>query len=319
MADIDQEIAYSRHDVSSAAGASSVPWKLDSIVSQLRFSREVSHNIRPKGTLRQSPSRPALAKILEGLSASLFPTHYGQSELGRENIDYFVGNILNSALVALVEQVHRSLLFSGDVRGHDEVLHDASLIVCDFAVELPTIRGLLVGDVRAAYEGDPAATNLYEILLGYPGMTAIIYHRLAHTLYVRGAPLVARLISDITHSKTGIDIHPGAEIGPNFFIDHGTGVVIGETSVIGQRVRIYQAVTLGARSFPTDESGALIKGEPRHPIIEDDVVIYAGATILGRVTIGRGSTIGGNVWLTRSVPPNSRISQARTRDEDSTD
>lgn len=320
MSDIDQEIADSQQDVvSKAGGISSVAWRLDAIVSQLRFSREVSHNIRPKGTLRQSPSREALAAILEDLSASLFPTHYGQSELSRENIDYFVGNTLNRALVALVDQVHRSLLFSGDVRSHDEVFRDASLIVRDFAAELPALRGLLVGDVRAAYRGDPAATNLYEILLGYPGMTAIIYHRLAHSLYVRGAPLVARLISDITHSKTGIDIHPGASIGPNFFIDHGTGVVIGETSIIGQRVRIYQAVTLGARSFPTDERGALIKGNARHPVIEDDVVIYAGATILGRVTIGRGSTIGGNVWLTRSVPPNSRISQAKTRDEDTAD
>jgi serine O-acetyltransferase len=218
-----------------------------------------------------------------------------------------------------VEQVHRSLLFSGDVRGHDDVYQHASSIVRDFAVELPSIRGLLVGDVRAAYQGDPAATNLYEVLLGYPGTTAIIYHRLAHSLLGHGAPLVARLIAHIAHSKTGIDIHPGAEIGPNFFIDHGTGVVIGETTIIGERVRIYQAVTLGARSFPTDGGGALLKGGARHPIIEDDVVIYAGATILGRVTIGRGSTIGGNVWLTHSVPPNSHVSQAQTRNSEHAD
>jgi len=150
-------------------------------------------------------------------------------------------------------------------------------------------------------------------LLSYPGTTAIIYHRLANSLYRRGAPLIARLISDIAHSKTAIDIHPGAEIGPSFFIDHGTGVVIGETTIIGERVRIYQAVTLGARSFPADSGGALVKGVARHPIIEDDVVIYAGATILGRVTIGRGSVIGGNVWLTHSVPPNSNVSQAQAR------
>jgi len=302
-----------------ATDASVVHWNLDSIVTQLRFSREVSHNIRPKGSLRQSPSRDALAGILGDLSAALFPTHYGQSELGRENIDYFVGSTLNRALVALIEQVHRSLLFSGDVRSDAKILYDASTIARDFAVELPSIRGLLVDDVRAAYRGDPAAGDLYEILLGYPGMTAIVYHRLAHSLYLRGATLIARLISEIAHSKTGIDIHPGADIGASFFIDHGTGVVIGETAIIGQQVRIYQAVTLGARNFPADESGTLIKGKPRHPIIEDEVVIYAGATILGRVTIGRGSIIGGNVWLTRSVPPNSRISQARIRDQDSVD
>jgi len=313
MADADQGLQYLAEDLSFSAKSPSARWNLDAIVSELRFSREVSHNIRPKGALRQPPSREALSRVLVNLSAALFPTHYGQSELGRENIDYFVGSTLNSALVALVEQVHRSLLFSGDARSHDEVYHAASSIVRDFAGELPAIRGILVSDVRAAYQGDPAATNLYEILLGYPGTTAIIYHRLAHSLYVRGAPLVARLISDIAHSKTGIDIHPGAEIGPHFFIDHGTGVVIGETTIIGERVRIYQAVTLGARSFPADDSGLLIKGNARHPIIEDDVVIYAGATVLGRITIGRGSTIGGNVWLTRSVPPNSHISQAQTR------
>jgi len=318
MTDIEQDVAHSNHNVSSGA-ETSVRWNLDAIVSELRFSREVGHNIRPKGILRQSPSREALAKIVEDLSASLFPTHYGQSELGRENIDYFVGSTLNRALVALLEQVHRSLLFAGDIRNDADVRHDASSIVRDFATELPSIRGLLVGDVRAAYRGDPAAGDLYEILLGYPGMTAIIYHRLAHALYLRGATLVARLISDLAHSKTGIDIHPAAEIGPNFFIDHGTGVVIGETSIIGQRVRLYQAVTLGARSFPADATGTLVKGQPRHPIIEDDVVVYAGATILGRVTIGRGSSIGGNVWLTRSVPPNSRISQARIRDDDNPD
>jgi serine O-acetyltransferase len=321
MADIDHAIAErviaEKRDHPHAAGDIAIPrWNLDAIVSALRFSREVSHNIRPKGLLRQSPSREALVRILEDLSAALFPTHFGQSELGRENIDYFIGSTLNRALVSLVEQIHRSLSFSGDPRSQDEIQRHASAIVRDFAGELPSIRGTLVGDVRAAYQGDPAATNLYEILLSYPGTTAIVYYRLANSLYRRGAPLVARLISDIAHSKTAIDIHPGADIGPSFFIDHGTGVVIGETTIIGERVRIYQAVTLGARSFPADASGALVKGEPRHPIIEDDVVIYAGATILGRVTIGRGSVIGGNVWLTHSVPPNSHVSQARTRSGD---
>src|SRR6202167_2997183 len=164
MTDADQDLQYRAEDFSFAAKSPSARWNLDAIVSELRFSREVSHNIRPKGALRQSPSRGALSRILEDLSAALFPTHYGQSELGRENIDYFVGSTLNRALVSLVEQVHRSLLFSGDVRGNDEVYRHAYAIVRDFAAELPTIRGILVGDVRAAFKGDPAASNLYEVL-----------------------------------------------------------------------------------------------------------------------------------------------------------
>src|SRR4029077_5211566 len=176
--------------------------------------------------------------------------------------------------------------------------------------DLPRIRGLLVSDLRAAYAGDPAATGHSEILLVYPGMAAIIHYRLAHALHKLGARFLARQICEIAHSLTGIDIHPGAEIGGSFFIDHGTGVVVGETAVIGERVRLYQAVTLGAKSFPAGEDGALVKGIARHPVVEDDVVIYAGATILGRIRIGRGSTIGGNVWITRDIPPGSRVAQA---------
>ena len=162
---------------------------------------------------------------------------------------------------------------------------------------------------------DPAARNVDEVLVCYPGIMAIMHYRFAHVLHGLGVPLIARMISEIAHSVTGIEIHPGAQIGGSFFIDHGTGVVIGETAIIGQNVRLYQAVTLGAKRFPVDENGALVKGNVRHPIVEDDVVIYAGATILGRITIGRGSTIGGNVWLTRSVPPGSNISQAQMRQE----
>jgi serine O-acetyltransferase len=289
-------------------------WNLDAIVSELRLSREVSHRIRRPGAIRRTPSRDALVKIMNGLSAALFPTHYGQREFVAESIDYFVGNELNGALVALVEQIRRSLSFtSEDGIGEDELLREAWSIASEFGASLPTIRGFLVSDLRAAFDGDPAATNYPEILIGYPGMTAIIYHRLAHPLHTLGATFLARVISDIAHSTTGIDIHPAAEIGPSFFIDHGTGVVIGETTIIGSRVRLYQAVTLGAKRFPTDDTGALVKGAPRHPIIGDDVIIYAGATVLGRITIGTGSTIGGNVWLTHSVPPGSHVSQAQTR------
>jgi serine O-acetyltransferase len=289
-------------------------WRLDSVVAELRLSREVTHNIRPKGRFRRPPSREAIAAIVDGLAASLFPAHYGGPELAIESLDYFVGATLNQALARLVDQVRLSLSFASESEsGETELAGLAQSITREFAARLPAIRGLLVHDLRAAFAGDPAAAGYPEILLGYPGMTAILHYRLAHALHELGAPLLARLICEIAHSKTGIDIHPAAEIGASFFIDHGTGVVIGATAVIGERVRLYQAVTLGARHFPADENGALVKGRARHPIIEDDVVIYAGATILGRITIGRGSTIGGNVWLTQGVAPGSQVTQAHAR------
>ena len=292
-------------------------WNIDALVAELRQSREVSHSIRHKGRVRELPSRKALARIVEGLAAALFPTHYGERDLNEESIDYFVGNTLHTALNDLVEEVRRGLRFVVDQADEsDETLRQRAIdITRQFGACLPAIRALLVSDIQAAYQGDPAATSFAEILLCYPGIIAIIHHRLAHALHQSGVPFLARLIADIAHSRTGIDIHPGAQIGGSFFIDHGTGVVIGETTVIGQRVRLYQAVTLGARRFPTDADGKLIKGGARHPILEDDVVIYAGATLLGRITIGSGSSIGGNVWLTQSVPPGSNISQASMRNE----
>jgi len=293
-------------------------WQLDRIVAELRISREETHSIRRDGEPRRAPSWDALEAILNGLTEVLFPRHYGQSDLDGENIDYFVGNTLSIALDSLCEQIHRGALFIGDDLLPGFSRPDAVELTRSFALELPAVRGLIISDLRAAFVGDPAARNYPEILIGYPGMTAIIHHRLAHILHRLGARLVARLIAEIAHAKTGIDIHPGASIGSGFFIDHGTGVVIGETAVIGDNVRIYQAVTLGARHFPTDDEGNVIKGDARHPIVEDDVVIYAGATILGRITIGRGSTIGGNVWLTQDVPPNSIVTQAMARNKPST-
>ena len=297
-------------------------WNLGPVIQALRSSREDKHKIRHNGRVRELPSRVALTTIVNGLSAALFPTHYGRPNLTDESIDYFVGDTLNTTLNRLSEQVRRGLLFSVPAgEEHDAASDDAALaqqardITRAFAASLPDIRALLVSDVQAAYAGDPAATSVAEIMLCYPGAIAILYHRLAHRLHALGAPFLARLIADIAHTLTGIDIHPGAHIGASFFIDHGTGVVIGETAIIGQRVRLYQAVTLGAKRFPADASGALIKGTPRHPIVEDDVVIYAGATVLGRITIGAGSTIGGNVWLTQSVPPNSNVSQAQMRND----
>lgn len=292
-------------------------WNLSTVVDSLRVSREATHNIRHQGKVRELPSRDALRVIVNGLSAVLFPTHYGRPNLTDESIDYFVGDTLNTTLERLTEQVRRGLLFSStlDAAGDAELEHKANAITREFATCLPAIRALLVSDVQAALAGDPAATSVAEIMLCYPGTIAILYHRLAHRLHQLGVPFIARLVADIAHSITGIDIHPAAQIGASFFIDHGTGVVIGETAVIGQRVRLYQAVTLGAKRFPADASGTLIKGVPRHPIVEDDVVIYAGATILGRITVGAGSTIGGNVWLTQSVPPGSSVSQAQMRSD----
>jgi serine O-acetyltransferase len=288
-------------------------WRLDHIVAELRTSRDTTHNIRQDGPVRRPPSRDALEAVLNGLVEALFPRHYGQSDLDTENIDAFVGNALNVALNALLEQVHRGNLFVADGPASDQAFQEAVDLTRAFASRLPETRGLLVSDLRAAFVGDPAATSFPEILIGYPGMIAVIHHRLAHILHGLGATLVARLIAEIAHTKTGIDIHPGASVGPSFFVDHGTGVVIGETAVIGERVRIYQAVTLGARHFPADHEGKLVKGTARHPIVEDDVIIYAGATILGRIVIGRGLTIGGNVWLTEDVPPNSFVTQASVR------
>ncbi len=175
---------------------------------------------------------------------------------------------------------------------------------------LPRLRERVFEDARAAWRGDPSCHHPIEALYAYPGVFAVTRHRIAHILHELDVPLLPRLVAEDAHQRTGIDIHPGAKIGRDFFIDHGTGVVIGETAIVGDRVTLYQGVTLGAKSFPVDASGRLVKGLPRHPIVEDDVTIYASATVLGRVTVGRGSVIGGNVWLTHDVPPNSRVSQA---------
>jgi serine O-acetyltransferase len=292
-------------------------FEIDSIVSELGALRMNSLEERQrKDKPPWLPSRKGLSSILEGIGAVLFPNRLGLPAFTEGGTHYFVGHTLDVTLSKLYEQVRLELQFVSGQDSLSKVEHDrARDITQAFASRLPKVRALLDSDIRAAYEGDPAATSVDEVLVCYPGITAITHYRIAHELFQLGVPLIARMISELAHSLTGIDIHPGAHIGGSFFIDHGTGVVIGETSVIGQRVRLYQAVTLGAKRFPTDENGVLIKGNARHPIVEDDVVIYAGATILGRITIGAGSTIGGNVWLTRSVPPGSNITQAQTRNE----
>ncbi len=287
-------------------------WDLGNVVAALHQSREATHKIRHRGRLRELPSRDVLVAVIAGLQAAMFPTHYGRPDLSGESIDYFVGDTLHGTLQLLVEQVRRALRFA-DEASDDDPMPQAIAITRDFAAGLADIRALLVSDLHAAVNGDPAAANVSEVLLCYPGFSAIVHYRLAHALYRAGVPMLPRLVTSIAQASTGVDIHPAADIGGSFFIDHATGVVIGETTIIGRNVRLYQAVTLGAKSFPKDETGALVKGRPRHPIVEDDVVIYAGATILGRITIGKGSVIGGNVWLTQSVPPGSNVSQAQMR------
>jgi serine O-acetyltransferase len=296
-------------------------WGLEQIVAELRASREELHRTRHPLGIRELPSRDAIVGIVAGLRAALFPTHYGEADLTAESVDYYVGHTLESTLRLLAEQIRRALRFLPEHADtpDGELSARAFDVAREFGTQLPAIRAMLVSDIQAAYAGDPAAQHITEILLCYPGVWAMTHHRLAHALHRLGVPLLARFINEIAHSATGIDIHPGAQIGPSFFIDHGTGVVIGETAVIGERVRLYQAVTLGAKSFPADGDGALVKGNARHPIVEDDVVIYAGATILGRVTIGRGSVIGGNVWLTHSVPPGSSVSQGKVREVERSD
>ncbi len=298
------------------SGASN--WNIGGIVSELRALRDQSLMARQRvGNPGKLPSRKALASVVERLSTALFPNRLGSRELANESVDYFVGHTLDVTLTDLVDEVLHELHFvAGPKAVIAEQSQEAMQLVREFASRLPSIRALLESDIQAAFAGDPAARSVDEILACYPGITAVTHHRLAHALYLLGAPLVARIIAESAHSMTGIDIHPGAQIQGSFFIDHGTGVVIGETAIIGERVRLYQAVTLGAKSFAVDDDGMLVKGNARHPIVEDDVVIYAGATILGRITIGKGSVIGGNVWVTRSVPPGSNITQAKSRSDE---
>lgn len=262
------------------------------------------------------PSQKTVSEIVEALRSVLFPGYFGKAELTTETMGFYLGATLDWIQQVLQEQIRRGLCFAcEDASCHPECEVKAKSMNWAFIERLPVLQRVLATDVQAAYEGDPAATSPYEAIFCYPGVLAITDYRLAHELYHLRVPLIPRMMTEHAHSITGIDIHPGAEIGESFFIDHGTGVVIGETCVIGKKVRIYQGVTLGAKSFPLDQDGKPVKGIKRHPVVEDDVIIYSEATILGRVTIGRGSVIGGNVWLTRSVPPGSRITQAQAQED----
>ena len=264
------------------------------------------------------PSRRVIGTVVESLRAILFPGYFGFSDHGQDSIRFHVGSALDHLRIELREQIKRGLCFSCEEDQSCLPFCDrkARELTGEFLRSLPGVQRTLATDVRAAFDGDPAAANPDEVIFSYPGILAITSYRLAHELFRLGVPIIPRMITEAAHSATGIDIHPGAAIGESFFIDHGTGVVIGETCIIGRRVRIYQGVTLGAKSFPVDGEGKPVRGIARHPVVEDDVTIYSGATILGRVTIGRGSVIGGNVWLVHSVPPETRITQAQTREDE---
>jgi serine O-acetyltransferase len=261
------------------------------------------------------PVRDKILKILDLLIELLFPGYTGKRNVTRDNIKFIVGDILCEVRTELAEQIELALRH--ECRLKDCSTGDCATMAREVAGhllnQLPAVREMLKGDVQAAYDGDPAAKSFEEIVISYPCIIAIATHRIAHELYLKDIPLIPRIMSESAHSKTGIDIHPGATIGKNFFIDHGTGVVIGETTVIGDNVKLYQGVTLGAMSFPKDERGRVIKGGKRHPTLEDDVTIYAEATILGDITIGAGAVIGGNVWLTHSVSPGITVAMVKAQ------
>ena len=261
------------------------------------------------------PDREIVVEAVESLRSVLFPGYFGNTDLRDESLHYYIGATLDHALHKLCEQIRRGIAFAEHHPADDCAdLDKAKSITRRFMGRLPALQRTLASDVEAAYEGDPALQDRAEAIFCYPGIFAVTNYRIAHELHVLGVPLIPRMITEQAHALTGVDIHPGAEIGDHFFIDHATGVVIGETCVIGRNVRLYQGVTLGAKSFPLDGSGNPIKGIPRHPIIEDDVIIYSGATILGRVVIGKGASIGGNVWLTHGVAPRSQVTIGMVRE-----
>lgn len=260
------------------------------------------------------PSLPVLDEITCLARAILFPGYYGNSGINGHTIKYHIGVNTERLFQLLANQIHAGLCFSGDpaCAGDNKSYPALALdVAARFVERLPLLRKILATDVEAMYRGDPAAESFGEVILCYPAIKAITNYRIAHQLLGLGVRLIPRIITEMAHSETGIDINPGARIGTHFAIDHGTGVVIGATTIIGNNVKLYQGVTLGAKSFPLDEQGDPMKGIPRHPIIEDDVIIYSNASILGRITIGKGAVIGGNIWVTEDVPPGGRILQKK--------
>jgi len=285
------------------------------LVSSFSFSDEDT----PQATGGSLPNKDRVVEALLLLGEAIFPGRMSSEIIGPGQLESYVEEHISRVHRLLSTDIARAIplrwtgryaVVSGVERTVDNIQAEADQISIELIRRLPVIRQMLMKDVEASYNGDPAALSFAEVLVAYPGVAAITSHRIAHELYRLDVPVVPRLMSEHTHSKTGIDIHPGAKIGESFFIDHGTGVVIGETTEIGNRVKLYQGVTLGAKSFPLDEHGNPVKNVKRHPTIEDDIVIYSGATILGGDTvIGTGSVVGGNVFLLKSVPPGSTVLQ----------
>ncbi len=277
-----------------------------SLVHSYRETTRIT-NIRKKSF----PSRKNVIRTTEELRELLFPGYLGRTNLCWENVEYHVGATLDHLFNEMSDEIAKSFnhpSHSSQNTTCSECQARACRETLVFFKKIPAIRELLEDDVQAAFDGDPAARDIDEVIFSYPCVVAISIFRIAHELFLQGIPLIPRMMTEYAHSMTGIDIHPGATIGRNFFIDHGTGVVIGETTVIGESVKIYQGVTLGALSIPRDGRGHVIRGTKRHPTIADNVTIYAGATILGGETkIGEGSVVGGNVWLTDSIPPHTKI------------
>ncbi len=282
----------------------------DTVVAELALVEKYRSLAHLSRTGTPMPSVETLSEIVELLRQILFPGYYGESDLTQDNLKYYIGAKLDRAYSLLAEEIKRGQCFSCEITAESECRHCETTSkekAAKFIARLPEVRRLLATDVEAAYEGDPAATSHGETIYCYPSIYAMTNFRIAHELQVLEVPLIPRIITEIAHSKTGIDLHPGAQIGEKFFMDHGTGIVVGGTSVIGRGVKLYQGVTLGAKSFPLDKDGKPIKGVPRHPIVEDNVVIYAGATVLGRITIGRDAMIGGNTWVTQDVAPGTKV------------
>lgn len=288
------------------------PLKFNSILAQT--VAELSDSSSLKGLFHEHdngnplPSGKTLHVIIELCRAILFPGYYGNSTINKDTIHYRIGVEIEHLRNLLIEQIQAGLFLNGNENNTQRCAID---IADEFISRLPQLRKILATDVEATYNGDPAAESFGEIISCYPIIKALTCYRIAHELFQLGVPLIPRFITEMAHTETGIDIHPGAQIGHHFTIDHGTGVVIGATCIIGNNVKLYQGVTLGAKSFPLDENGNPIKGIPRHPILEDGVTVYANSTILGRVTIGKGATIGGNIWITEDIPAGARILQKK--------
>ncbi|MDK2833865.1 MAG: serine O-acetyltransferase [Methanolobus sp.] len=284
---------------------SQIPRVVDSVVSSC-YDRDCFDHV----DAAIIPSRESMIKIIGLVKDILFPGYFGEQTLDRNNLRYHLGSELTKLFELLSEQISNSIIHDCNrfEENCSECIDRGQAETITFLEKIPMIRSLLASDVKAAYEGDPAAKSYDEIIFSYPGIFALTVYRVAHELHQQGISILPRIMTEYAHSAVGIDIHPGAKIGKALFIDHGTGVVIGETCEIGENVRIYQGVTLGSLSFPRDESGEMIRGRKRHPTIEDNVIIYSNATILGGDTvIGARSVIGGSVWITRSVPPDTKV------------